>query len=241
MQPERHAPRHPGPSGRRLIVLVLALVAGSRPASAIAQTAEPAIEVSIGGLWNGGYSLGARPATLTRNEPGGSPYVLFDTESRIASGAGLEARLGWRLGRSVSVEAGGSWSRAGLTTHLSGDVEDAPDLDSTEQFTQYVIDGAVVVHLTRLAFGGRRGVPFVEAGAGYLRQLYEGNTLVETGAVYHAGGGVHVWLRSTPAGWLKRLGVRVDGRVTVRTGGIDLEEDARRTFGTLAAGLALGF
>ena len=42
---------------------------------------------------------------------------------------------------------------------------------------------------------GRRLRPFASGGAGYLRQLHEDRTLVETGQVYYAGGGARYWLR----------------------------------------------
>jgi len=211
------------------------------PGAAAAQTGTGRFDVSVSGLWNGGYALDRRNAIETTNQVGGGDFVLFETDSEVTGGAGLEARFGVRLGSTFSVEAGGSWTRASLVTRVSGDFEGAPSLDVRSDFTQYVIDGALVARLERLAMAGGRVVPFLEAGAGYLRQLHEGNLMVETGAVYHGGGGVFVWLRSRPGGWLNRLGLRVDVRVTSRTGGIDVTDDRRRVFPAMAAGLAMGF
>jgi len=211
------------------------------PGAASAQPDQGRFDVSIGGLWNGGYALDGRNATETRNQVGGGDLVLFETDSEVTGGAGLEARLGVRIGQTFSVEAGGSWTRASLLTRISGDFEGAPALDARSDFTQYAIDGAVVARLARLAMGGGRVVPFVEAGAGYLRQLHEGNVMVETGVVVHGGGGVLVWLRSRSGGGFDRIGLRVDVRVTSRTGGIDVTENRRRVFPSLGAGLALGF
>ena len=230
-------------TSRRLawhVALAFAAVA-VLPGAAAAQTSGGRFDVSISGLWNGGYALDARSATETRNQVGGGDFVLFETDSEVTGGAGVEARLGVRLGSTFSVEAGGSWTRASMRTRVSGDFESTPALDVRADFTQYVIDGAVVARLERLAMGGGRVVPFVEAGAGYLRQLHEGNFMVETGVVVHGGGGVLVWLRSRPGGWFDRIGLRVDARVTSRSGGIDVTDDQRRTFAALAAGLALGF
>jgi hypothetical protein len=85
-----------------------------------------------------------------------------------------------------------------------------------------VFDGAVVAHLGGLAFAGGRGVPFLRAGAGYLRELYEDNVLVETGRAYHAGGGLTLWF-----GDGRRIALRADGRVYVFDGGADLETGTR--------------
>jgi hypothetical protein len=224
----------------RRAALVLAMAAAV-PGPAAAQSGAGRFDVSIGGLWTGAYALDPRNATETRNQAGGGDLVLFETDSEVTGGAGLEARLGVRLGSTFSVEAGGSWTRASMVTRVSGDLEGAPALDVRSDFTQYVIDGAVVARLERLAMGGGRVVPFLEAGAGYLRQLHEGNVMVETGAVLHGGGGVLVWLRSRPGGWFDRVGLRVDARVTSRGGGVDVTEDRRRVFAALAAGLAVGF
>jgi len=229
--------RTPGPRCAALALAVVLVV----PGLADAQAPAGRFEVSFGGLWNGGYALDGRNATETRNQVGGGDLILFETDSEVTSGGGLEARFGVRLGSTFTVEAGGSWTRASILTHVSSDFEGAPALDARSDFTQYVIDGAIVARLERLAMGGGRVVPFVEAGAGYLRQLHEGNVTVETGTVVHGGGGVHVWLRSRPGGWFDRIGLRVDGRVTSRSGGIDVTDDRRRTFGALAAGLAVGF
>ena len=212
-------------------------------APALAQPPAPRVEVSVSGLWSGGYALGVQPADETRNQAGGGAFTLFTTSSRATPARGAELRVGVRLGRHLAVEAGGSWARASVSTRVSGDAEQAPGVTATAGFTQYVVDGALVLRLPRLAFAGGRAVPFAEAGAGYLRQLYAGRTLIETGSVVHAGGGLRVWLRRRPAGWLKRVGVRADGRLVVRRRGIDLGGGGgrARVYGSVSAGLAVGF
>ena len=225
--------------------IALALAAAG-PGTAAAQPAaatraQGRFDVSIGGLWNGGYALDQRSATETRNQVGGGEFVLFETDSEVTGGSGLEARLGVRVGSMFTVEAGASWTRASVVSRVRADFEGAPGVEARSDFTQYVIDGALVARLERLAMGGGRVVPFVEAGAGYLRQLHEGQVLVETGSVFHGGGGVLVWLRTGPGGWVDRIGLRVDARITSRSGGIDVTDDRRRVFPALTAGLALGF
>jgi hypothetical protein len=67
-------------------------------------------------------------------------------------------------------------------------------------------------------------MPFATAGAGYLRQLHEGATLVQTGRTYHVGGGATIALLSRDRGqWLKQMGVRVDVGAEVRNGGVALD------------------
>ncbi len=229
---------------RRAGVWTAACLALWGPAAAPvrAQSPAPRVEVSISGLWSGGYALGSRPANETPNVGGGA-FALFTTTSRTTAAHGAELRIAVPLGRRLALEAGGSWARASIETRISGDAEQAPDVSAVADFTQYVVDGAVVLRLPRLAVVGGRAVPFAEAGAGYLRQLYPGNALVESGSIVHAGGGLHVWLRSRPAGWLKRVGIRADGRLCVRRGGIDLAGGGgrARAYGAVSAGLAVAF
>ncbi len=48
------------------------------------------------------------------------------------------------------------------------------------------------MELTRWRFGAR-GAPFLSGGAGYLRALHEDRILVDTGALWFAGGGVDLF------------------------------------------------
>jgi hypothetical protein len=66
----------------------------------------------------------------------------------------------------------------------------------------------------------------VSGGVGYLRQLHEERTLVESGQQYYAGGGVRFWLRGRPDS-ARSLGVRGDIRMNFRANGIDFENQTR--------------
>lgn len=209
--------------------------------AAAAQTREPRTQLSIGGAWAGGSGLGSKDATETRNQVGGDRYTLFKTESDVRASGGLEARLTYWVARSVGAEVGASWSRPRLVTRITGDVEGAANQTATADLTQYMLDGAIVVRLNRLAMAGGRAVPFAVAGVGYLRQLYQDNVLIETGTAYHAGGGVLIWFQAPRAGWLKRLGARADARWTRHNGGIAFGEKGERSFGSLSLGAALQF
>jgi hypothetical protein len=117
-------------------------------------------------------------------------------------------------------------SHPDLRTSISADAEDAPPITIAERIDQYGIDAGVVVMLSELSLGGRT-VPFVAAGAGYLRQLHEGQTVVEQGRAYHAGGGVKHWLLSRDTGWISAAGMRADARVYLMSGGIAFEDRLR--------------
>ena len=93
----------------------------------------------------------------------------------------------------------------------------------------------MVWHLPRR--GGARLRPFVIGGGGYLRQLHEERTLVETGQLYYFGFGARYWLRGG-SGTARAFGLRGDLRANLRRGGIDFE-DKNRVFPTLAVHLFL--
>lgn len=93
----------------------------------------------------------------------------------------------------------------------------------------------MVWHLPRR--GSARLRPFVVGGGGYLRQLHEERTLVETGQLYYGGFGARYWLRGG-SGTARAFGLRGDLRANLRRGGIDFE-DKNRVFPTLAVHLFL--
>ena len=74
---------------------------------------------------------------------------------------------------------------------------------------------------------GPRLVPFVAVGGGYLRQLHEGQTLVEQGQVYSAGGGVKYWLMQRKAGTVRAAGLRGDARAYLLRSGFSFDDGAR--------------
>ena len=79
-----------------------------------------------------------------------------------------------------------------------------------EHWSQYIVDVGVLVADSR-GWARTRVRPFVIGGGGYLRQLYDERTLVETGSVYYAGAGVRYWLRGGD-GQRRSIGLRGDGR-----------------------------
>jgi hypothetical protein len=231
-------------------VVAAAFVQLSAPAAAEAQTrrAPPrpprpprptphagSWELSGGLLWQGGFDLGSADADLTRNPTTGTgPLAEFSSASTLGAGIGLQARITRYLSNRLAVEGGLRLTRPVLTIELTNDFESAPDVDADETLTQYVIDGSVVWHFQPFHRG--RAVPFVAAGAGYIRDLHEGNALAETGTEYHALAGLKWWFSSRP----RRLGLRAEGGLSIRDGGFDFK-DGRRTVPVAAASLVYIF
>lgn len=192
-------------------------------------TAQPApqrphsFELSVGGVWATGSSLGRDEATETSNQTGGPPFTLFVGSSDLGSGAGAEGRLAFYLTPRVAIEGGAMVVRQEISTRITSDFESIPDVTAVEDLTEFIFDGAVAMHFQPI--GGL--VPFVRAGAGYLRQLHENASLVETGVAYHAGGGVSYWFWSGGKGFIKRWGLRGDARLILRDGGFALDDEIR--------------
>jgi hypothetical protein len=220
----------------RLIVVGL-LVLGW-PAVAAAQVAAGragSFELTIGGVWTSPASLGDDEATETANQTGGPPFTLFEASSEIDGGFGMEARLGYYLTPRIALEGGGMVVWQQVSTRLTSDVENIPDVTAVEDLTEFIVDGAVAIH-----FNQSRGLaPFFRAGAGYLRQLHEGASLVDEGVVYHAGGGATWWLSAPRQGFFKRWGLRADARVVIRDGGFTLDDDDDVRIGAVAAAVLL--
>ena len=124
----------------------------------------------------------------------------------------MSARVGYYISRSISIEGSVRYARPELSVDLSGDAESAADVTATEIASHYVFGGSVLFDLRGASFAGGRGVPFVSGGAGYLRELHEGNLLVETGIEYHATAGLKYWFGSGD----NRFGLRVEGGMSAR-------------------------
>lgn len=215
-----------------VLTAVVAMTIGAAPASAQDRDEAPSLRrnhVTLAGGLNlaGGYPIGDGTAALRGNGLGASPppFTLFRAESSVESSFGGEFRVGFGLSRDLSIELGVGYSTPGVRTELSQDAEAAAVTLDAEQLAQYVVDVGATWQLPRPVLGGRVR-PFVAGGAGYLRQLYDERTLVETGRVYYAGGGVRVWLRGGD-GERRSLGIRSDVRATWRQDGVEFEEKTR--------------
>lgn len=195
-------------------------------------------EISGGAGLVRGTDLGTATATLSGSGvPTGTPITLFETETKIESGPRYEARVAWRLTQALQVEGGVAINRTNLTTRITNDFEQAPNSEASETFTEYAVEGGLLFHLTKLTFAGRRARPFVTGGAGYLRQVHEGRTLIDTGQSFYAGGGVTMTLRQAPRkALLEGFGLRADVRANFRSGGFEHSDDSGVTFAPSVTG-----
>ncbi len=188
-----------------------------------------------GVVWSGSYAIGDSTAQLRGNAAGTSPppFTLFSASSEVGSVTSVVARVGFTLTPRLVLEGGATFGTPRVPVAMSRDPEASPQRLEGEQLKQYLFDAAVVWHLPMR--WGARVRPFVIGGAGYLRQLHEERTLVETGQVYYGGLGVRHWLRGG-SGAARAVGLRGDVRANVRRGGIDFD-DKNRVFPTLSVHL----
>jgi hypothetical protein len=202
-----------------MAALLVAGVALVQAPAASAQSADPPssrVEIGGGALWIGRQPLGQQSATETT--AAGAAQTLFSFSRELAGVAGFAARTGVRITRSLVVEADASYLKPQLRIAVTGDSEGAAAVTAAEMVQQFTLGGGVLWYVR--AVRTRRVAPFVTAGGGYLRQLHEPATLVETGRYYQFGGGVTVLLVSARHFHTKGIGARVDARAVVRSKGV---------------------
>ena len=195
------------------------------------------VTVSGGIMWSGGYSIGDATARLRTNAAGSPPpFTLFTTASAVEAATGVEGRVGFALTSRIAVEAGASYSTPAIGVTISQDAEGASQALDGEHIEQFVLDVGVRWHLP--VRPGPRMRLFAGGGAAYLRQLHEARTLVETGQIYYADGGITYWLRGV-AGRSRALGLRGEVRANWRRQGIDFE-NLTRVYPSIAAAMFIG-
>jgi hypothetical protein len=219
-----------------LAIPALALAqAPQTPARAPRGPARP-IDIAAGGTFAGPTSFGSASQDLVR--PDGSAFPVFRADNRLAPGFGLEAHLAFGLTPTVWVEATGSWSTADLETEISSDVEDADGVTLSDATSRFTVEGGV-----RWAFWTRgRTTLFARGSLGWMRELAGAGSLVEDGLVGTGGVSLRHWLRERRAGArTRRIGLRVDGRLNVRTAGLTLGEEKARYTPVVFGGIVFGF
>jgi hypothetical protein len=224
--------RHGGARGRMRRLLAAAAVL------AVASTASAQVTISGGLDWGGGYDVGVSTAQLRTNAPGASPppFTWFTVDSQMAGSLGGQVRVGYAITPRLTVEGAAALSRRRIAFDVTGDNETSFQSLEGESVHHYLFEGTAMWHLPLARYP--KVVPFASGGAGYLRQLHQDRTLVETGQVYHAGGGLQYWLRGRPDS-ARGLGVRGDVRMNIRHSGIDFE-NATRVFPSLSLLLFVG-
>jgi opacity protein-like surface antigen len=220
-----------------------AAVTPSAPAASRGRTGEGRLEIAGSVGYAGGHDLGSERATETGNGvPSGSPVTLFETDSSMERGAQFEGRVSWRLTHAFAVEGTFAMTRTHLRSAVRNDSEQAAPTVATSPLTQYTAEGGLVWHLDGLRFGHGRARPFITGGGGYLRQLHDKATLVETGQSAFAGGGLKFRLHEAARrSLLQAIGLRADVRLNVTHGGFDVDASAWRKYSSASGGLFVCF
>ena len=187
------------------------------------------VEISGGGMAVGGKDLPDVPATLTSNPSVSSePLELFRANGTILQAVGAQLRVGVYATPRLSLEGGLQYTRPEIGIRITSDFEDAPATTVTGRVTSYLFTGSALYH-----FGSGKMRPFLIGGGGHVRDVHEGQAVVETGNEFHAGGGFKWWMGTSR----RKFGFRVDLIASVRDGGIGTEE-GRRVVPTGAVSLA---
>jgi len=203
----------------RKAAALLAVLSTLRAIPALAQSGpvRSHVEVGLGVLWAGSNPLGTRAAMETTASGGTS--ALFSTTSELAAVAGLEGRVGVRVTKSIALEGQVSYLKPELRVAVSADSEGAAAVTAVDATQQFTIGGRALWYIPGRRWSPRFA-PFVMAGSGYLRQLHEQETLVQTGRFYQFGGGFSALLVSRPHFHATGAGVRFDVSALVRSRGV---------------------
>jgi hypothetical protein len=205
-------------------VLALLAACGLWLLPAVASAQDSRVEASVGLLWIGQQPLGSSQANET--VAAGTTTPLFSTSSTLAGAAGIEGRIGVRLTDSLVAEAEGSYLKPQLMVAISGDTEGAAATTATET-TQQVTIGGGVSWFPLDGGSSARFAPFVNAGAGYLRQLHDQNTLVQTGSFVQFGAGATYLLSTRRHFHAKSSGIRLDVHASRFTKGVAFDDRGR--------------
>jgi hypothetical protein len=198
--------------------LLFAVTAALLPSVTFAQPpTERTIDVGGNVRWLAGTTFG--DVNAVEGAFGGARRTVFRSTTTLDAAPGVEGRVVFGLTPRLQGEAGVTFGGTHLTTRLSGDTE-AADVTATEPVTQYLLEGGIAARLARWNRG--RSHPFVSAGIGYLRQLHDGHTLVESGRTWYAGGGLR-YQKNDKSHGLKSAGLRLEVRATILPGALSLD------------------
>jgi hypothetical protein len=218
---------------RAIVATVIIVIVGGHCARAQSAARPGRFELAAGPRWTGGVSLAAGDASETTS--GGTPFRLFTTSTTLANATSFDARFGVRIARRLHAQVSGGYGTPTLRISAANDVEGAASIIATERIQQFAIRGGVSWALpTAPRFGF---APFLAAEAGYLRELHDAQTLVQTGRVFEIGGGATYPFRSTGR---REVGARIDARAVLRSKGVVLDDDLH-VIPALSAGLYLRF
>ena len=189
-------------------------------ASSVVCTAQtlviPKYEVSAGVRLGGPITIASERATEVA--PGGATRSLFSSNTRLGTSTGATAGFGVQLSRAVRAEMAAGYGTAQLNTKVSADTEEVANTTVSTSVTQLVAEAGILAQRSR--WRTRRMQPFATAGIGYVREMYEGRTLIETASALYVGGGLYYVRASARPRQIRVTGLRVDLRGYVRRGGV---------------------
>jgi hypothetical protein len=184
------------------------------------------VEASVGVLWIGHQALGDAAANETTGT--GSSMRIFTASNDLAAAGGVDGRVAVRVVRALEVAMETSYAKPKVNIGLGNDIENASPVVATETTQQLMIGGSVLWYLPS-GVSTARLAPFATGGGGYLRQVHEAGTLVNTGRYYQLGGGVKYLFFSHPGSHLAALGARVEARAVWRAKGVAFDEKLHAT------------
>lgn len=222
-------------TARIVTAFTLCLLGSSVPAAAQSPPTGR-FAISVGPEWLGSTGQGGAIATETSNAR--VPVILFRTESELAGGMGATTAFAVRLTKHLWIETAVRYHAPRLRIRTTDDLEGA-DASLEESLQQYQIE-AGGLWLPEGARLGRRTQMFAVGGVGYLRQLHSRQLLAESGRIYSAGGGAIFSLPGRQGGTFGAVGLRVEGRAVVSTGGTAFDDRAH-TAPAASASLFLRF
>ena len=215
------------------VLIAALLIATPAAAQAIPPSAQRSSDLSFGGTWTLPVSVGE--LSLDYLDGNGNEYTVFDAKNRFGQGVGLDVNLGFRLARRLFAEATGAWTHVPLESQITNDVEAGEDVTVSESASRFSVGGALRMHLSE-----GRTEWFLRGGASWMREVAAGSALTADGTLVDAGAGFIRALTRRPGGML-RVGVRVEGRLSFRSGGLTLGEEKLRIGPVFAGGLTVGF
>jgi hypothetical protein len=201
---------------RRTVLIALAVLLV--PALAHAQRPKPQSEIGGDLRWLTGVQFNQVGAHETAF--GGATRSVFQSSTSLAQAACPELKFIRNLTSVLDAEGSIALGRTELRTQITQDPE-AANVTITEPVTAYLLEGGVAAHLARWRKG--RAAPFASGGIGYLREIHDGQTLIEGGASWYVGGGLRFPPKNTTAHGLKSAALRLELRATILPGGSTLD------------------
>jgi len=212
----------------------MTLASGAAHAQSVSRPGR--IELGGGVRWSGGQTIPLGDASETT--PTGSAFRLFTASTALSSTTSFDVRIGVRVWRRLDAQLSVAYGTPRLRISIANDAENGAPVTATERLQEYNVRGGALWSLGPM--GGSRFAPFVAMEVGRVRQLHEGETLVQMGTSIEFGGGARWPLAVRGGRRLKEIGARVDARAVVRPKSVAVD-DKQHTVAALGVSLYTRF